>query len=55
MVPFTEFLFGTSWEPQIPIRADQIAAEGAFGWLPVLTGTLVISFIARAVRGRSVM
>ncbi|WBU57385.1 phosphate ABC transporter permease subunit PstC [Paracoccus sediminicola] len=46
MVPFTEFLFGTSWEPQIPIRADQIAAEGAFGWLPVLTGTLVISFIA---------
>ena len=31
MVPFTEFLFGTNWEPQIPIREDQIAAEGAFG------------------------
>ena len=28
MVPLTEFLFGTSWEPQIPIREDQIAAEG---------------------------
>ncbi|MFC7704887.1 phosphate ABC transporter permease subunit PstC [Plastorhodobacter daqingensis] len=46
MVPVTEFLFGTRWEPQIPIRADQIAAEGAFGWIPVLLGTLVITFVA---------
>ncbi len=46
MVPLTEFLFGTRWEPQIPIRADQIAAEGAFGWLPVLLGTLVITVVA---------
>ena len=29
MVPLTEFLFGTRWEPQIPIRADQIAAAQA--------------------------
>ncbi|MFN3722869.1 MAG: phosphate ABC transporter permease subunit PstC [Paracoccaceae bacterium] len=46
MVPWYEFLFGTKWEPQIPLRADQIAAEGAFGWLPVLLGTLVISTLA---------
>ncbi len=46
MVPVTEFLFGTRWEPQIPIRPDQIAAEGAFGWLPVLLGTLVITAVA---------
>ncbi|GAB4271947.1 MAG: phosphate ABC transporter permease subunit PstC [Pararhodobacter sp.] len=46
MVPVTEFLFGTNWEPQIPIREDQIAAEGAFGWLPVILGTLVISVVA---------
>ncbi len=46
MVPLTDFLFGTQWEPQMPIRADQIAAEGAFGWLPVLMGTLVITFVA---------
>jgi phosphate transport system permease protein len=45
-VPWYDFLFGTRWEPQIPLRADQIAAEGAFGWLPVLLGTLVISFVA---------
>ena len=46
MVPFHEFLFGVNWEPQIPIRADQIAAEGAFGWLPVILGTVVISAVA---------
>ncbi|MFN3972602.1 MAG: phosphate ABC transporter permease subunit PstC [Gemmobacter sp.] len=46
LVPWYEFLFGTKWEPQIPLRADQIAAAGAFGWLPVLLGTLVISTVA---------
>ena len=46
MVPWHEFLFGTSWEPQIPSREDQIAAEGAFGWLPVFLGTLVITVVA---------
>ena len=46
MVPITEFLFGLNWEPQIPIREDQIAAAGAFGWLPVILGTLVITAVA---------
>ena len=49
IVPLTDFLFGLNWEPQIPIRADQIAAEGAFGVLPVLLGTVVITFIALLV------
>jgi phosphate transport system permease protein len=49
MVPFTDFLFGTSWEPQIPIREDQIAAEGAFGAVPVFLGTIVIATIALTV------
>ena len=49
MVPITEFLFGTRWEPQIPIRADQIAGLGAFGWVPVFTGTLVITVVAMFV------
>ncbi|MDZ4096761.1 MAG: phosphate ABC transporter permease subunit PstC [Paracoccaceae bacterium] len=48
MVPLTEFLFGTNWEPQIPMRADQVAGAGAFGWLPVILGTLVITVIAMA-------
>ncbi|MGS4944865.1 phosphate ABC transporter permease subunit PstC [Meridianimarinicoccus sp. RP-17] len=49
MVPVTEFLFGTSWEPQIPIREDQIAAEGAFGAVPVFLGTIVIASVALLV------
>ena len=49
MVPITEFLFGLNWEPQIPIRADQIAAEGAFGAIPVFLGTLVIATVALTV------
>ncbi len=48
-VPLTEFLFGLRWEPQIAMRADQVAAGGAFGWVPVLVGTLLISTIAMAV------
>jgi phosphate transport system permease protein len=46
MVPFWDFVLGTNWEPQIPIREDQVAADGAFGMLPVFLGTLVIAFIA---------
>jgi phosphate transport system permease protein len=48
-VPFTEFFFGLNWEPQIPLREDQIAAEGAFGWIPVIWGTLMITVIALVV------
>lgn len=49
MVPLTEFLFGTRWEPQIPLRADQIAAAGAFGIIPVALGTVLIMLIALIV------
>ena len=49
MVPITDFLFGLNWEPQIPIREDQIAAEGAFGIVPVFLGTLVIATVAMLI------
>ncbi|AOY89691.1 phosphate ABC transporter permease subunit PstC [Marinobacter salinus] len=48
-VPFTEFFFGTQWSPQTALRADQVAAEGAFGMIPLFTGTLLISAIAMVV------
>jgi phosphate transport system permease protein len=48
-VPIFEFLFGLRWEPQIAIRADQVAGQGAFGMIPVLFGTFVISALAMAV------
>ena len=49
MVPVHEFLFGLRWEPQIAIRADQVAGNGAFGAVPVFLGTIVISVIAMIV------
>lgn len=48
-VPVQEFLFGTQWSPQIAIRADQAGSSGAFGAIPLFTGTLLISFIAMVV------
>ncbi len=45
-IPASEFLFGTHWNPQIAIRADQVAADGSFGAIPIFTGTLLISAIA---------
>jgi phosphate transport system permease protein len=46
--PF-EFLFGLNWSPQTAIRADQVGSSGAFGAIPLFTGTLLISGIAMLV------
>ena len=48
-ISFFEFFFGTQWSPQTALRADQVAAEGAFGMVPLFTGTLLISAIAMVV------
>jgi phosphate transport system permease protein len=48
-VPVTEFLFGLNWEPQIAIRADQVASTGAFGAVPIFWGTIVVSVCAMFV------
>jgi phosphate transport system permease protein len=50
-VPLLEFLFGLNWEPQMPIRDDQVAGLGAFGAIPVFTGTLLVACIAMLVAG----
>jgi len=44
-----EFLFGLSWSPQTAIREDQVGSSGAFGAVPLFTGTLLISSIAMLV------
>lgn len=49
LVPLHEFLFGLRWEPQIAIREDQVAGNGAFGAVPVFLGTIVIATIAMVV------
>jgi phosphate transport system permease protein len=48
-VPVTEFLFGLQWSPQTALRADQIGSSGAFGAVPVFTGTLLVTVIAMSV------
>jgi len=48
-IPMHEFFFGLRWEPQIPLRADQVAGLGAFGAVPVFTGTLLVAAICMAV------
>lgn len=44
-----EFLFGTSWSPQMAIRSDQVGSSGAFGAVPLFAGTALISLIAMVV------
>ena len=50
-IPITEFLFGTHWSPQIPIREGQVGSSGAFGAIPLFAGTFLIAFIAMCVAG----
>jgi phosphate transport system permease protein len=48
-IPVTDFLFGLQWSPQMALRADQVGSSGAFGAIPVIAGTLLITFIAMVV------
>jgi phosphate transport system permease protein len=48
-VPITDFLFGLEWSPQTAMRSDQVGSSGAFGAVPLFTGTLLVSFIAMLV------
>jgi phosphate transport system permease protein len=49
LVPPAEFFFGLDWSPQEAIRADQVGSSGAFGAVPVLVGTLLITTVAMGV------
>ena len=48
-VPFTEFMFGTKWSPQIAINAEVAGSSGAFGAVPLFVGTLMIAGIALCI------
>jgi|TARA_B110000090_G_scaffold144233_1_gene158450 phosphate transport system permease protein len=50
-IPISDFLFGTHWSPQMPIREDQAGSAGAFGAVPLFTGTFLIAFIAMCIAG----
>ncbi len=46
-----DFLLGTQWSPQTAIRADQEGSSGAFGIVPLVAGTLLITTIAMLIAG----
>lgn len=48
-VPFFDFILGTHWSPQTALTADVVGSSGAFGAIPLITGTLLISFIAMLI------
>ncbi|WP_417462115.1 phosphate ABC transporter permease subunit PstC [Kordiimonas sp.] len=50
-ISVVDFVFGLHWSPQTALRADQVAAAGAFGAVPLFAGTLLISFLAMMVAG----
>ena len=47
-VPLTNFFFGTVWDPRFA-AAGSGGAEGQFGLIPLLAGTLYIAFVALLV------
>ncbi len=48
VAPF-DFLFGTVWNPQMAITAEQSVGASSFGIVPVFLGTLLITLIAMTV------
>jgi phosphate transport system permease protein len=46
-----EFIFGLQWSPQIAMRADQGGSSGAFGIVPLVAGTMLITLIAMLIAG----
>jgi len=46
--PF-DFLFGTVWNPQMAVTAEQSVGASSFGIVPVFLGTLLITLIAMLV------
>ncbi|HWV51176.1 phosphate ABC transporter permease subunit PstC [Pseudorhodoplanes sp.] len=46
-----DFLTGLQWSPQTAIRADQVGSSGAFGIVPLVVGTLLITTIAMLIAG----
>jgi len=48
-ISFFDFIFGTHWSPQMAIREDQVGSSGSFGSIPLISGTLLITFIAMVI------
>lgn len=47
----SQFLFGLDWNPQAAMRADQGEIQTAYGFVPLLVGSLLITVIAILIAG----
>ncbi len=45
-VSWQEFLFGTTWQPQMAMNSEQEVGASSFGAIPVFVGSLLITTIA---------
>ena len=48
-VPPLDFFFGTQWDPRFTSAGREGGGEGSFGLIPLIWGTLYISFVALLV------
>ena len=48
-VKLSDFLFGTTWNPQMAITEEQSVGSSAFGVVPVFLGTILITLIAMLI------
>ncbi len=49
MVNFFDFIFGLKWNPQMAMHENQAVTNSSFGVVPVLLGTLLITFVAMII------
>lgn len=49
MVNPIDFLFGTTWNPQMAVTSEQEVGASSFGSVPVFLGTLLITLIAMLI------
>jgi len=50
-VPVLDFLTGLQWSPQTALREDQAGQSGAFGAVPIFTGTFLVMLVAMFIAG----
>ena len=46
-----DFFFNTTWSPQTAFRADSVGSSGEFGFIPLIWGTMFITFLAMLIAG----
>ena len=51
LVSPNDFFFNTTWSPQTAFRSDSVGSSGEFGFIPLIWGTMFITFLAILIAG----